>query len=905
MTRNPPEPEGDIEAQVLGEQLRAAGIDDAALYRDLELARVTGRVSDELRRRAAEATQGTPPLSECITVFISDDQCGKVYTRDSDGKVKKESIGHITNAVASTVHVPDAKTFAEVLLWVMDTPNAGLILGAVKGTKPRDEFQIRTMKTLHELLRKPDRADIAGIHQIDGSACIARMKENFAPCQWALLDRDVDEHTPGQFDADSLPYDDWLRLVDEKLLPGVASCERVVLPSSSARVRLPDGTPYSSGNGHTFVRTNGGDLERVRSQLSAKAALEGIAWPKPRFSRKTGEKMGESATTILDASVLSPGRLTFDGKPRASNGLSIAPPEVAVFDGPALDLSAFVDLTDEEIAIRNAASPVRLHRDGAGRVSQQDHTTLTLDTVIELEDGETMSVREWHESGRGHTRIQSPFRASDSFAAFIDRDPLRVYDSGTCTTYHCAAPKPDPGKVFDDLLPERGDQTEAASASSTPSRPEPFPGPMSEIVAAMLATAPKPRKGLAVVAALMGMAAACDGRLHLAADGHSRLNLFATVLLETGEGKEHAMKVSEAVARAAGAQVAGKPASGAALEDMLQDHGSMLLTIDEAGHLLAAMNARHAPTYLTDLSSVMMQLHSRGPSTYHTRGRAASGKKESAAGRAVAHPAVSALMFSTPQKFAHVAGVMDIESGALGRHLFYIDTERVEQRRVGGAFNLPASVVEVARQIRAMGAFPATEPSSPFEAPPLAAHREVDIAYGDGTEALLQRVMDRFSSRQRQPAVSSLEGMLTARGYENLLRVAGTLAVWDAPHRPTLRPDQVAWAEAFVLRSIHDAVLFADEHMHEAGVLADAAHVLRVCRRVLAGELKCDRLNEFACVRRGVVPRRIALKHSRLAKEPFAKALEHLDAVGDAHAFDAPLLQDGGTVPAIKVLRAG
>jgi len=40
-----------------------------------------------------------------------------------------------------------------------------------------------------------------------------------------------------------------------------------------------------------------------------------MAWKKPRHLRSTGEEIGHDVASIIDWAVLTPGRLTFTGKP--------------------------------------------------------------------------------------------------------------------------------------------------------------------------------------------------------------------------------------------------------------------------------------------------------------------------------------------------------------------------------------------------------------------------------------------------------------------------------------------------------------------------------------------------------------------------------------------------------------
>lgn len=864
----------------------------------------------EQARFAAAIRAWSAPLSECITYFEAISVCGKTFELLPDGSVKKSSELNAGIMNAKIVHVPDADALAAVLRGAMTKPNAGVVLHAVRGLRAGDNFVIYPMSGLAQFLGVPvdasggvaeaDRPKLVGIHLLSGIRVIARMKENFAPSIWALLDRDVDEFTPSQFDGTNLPFDAWLALLDDKLMPGLAACERVVVPSSSARVARVDGpdagNPVGAGNGHVFVRLTG-DLARlpaIASQITAKAQLAGIAWLKPRLSKIARQKIGESPATIIDQTVMNLGRLVFDGLPHLiDKGLMHLPTEVQVHHGPAYDLAAFADISDADIAAFNANGSTKLTRNKSGGVSRHDYSTLRLDTPL---DPLKMTVAEWEASGRPRTRIQAPFRASSSMAAFIDRNPLRVYDSGTDTTYYLA--NPDPATTFSPIPPP----SQVAAPPGEPPRPEPFPGSMTEIVKAMMGSSAKPREALAIYAALGGMASACHGRIRFAGDRGMRLNLYMTILLGTGEGKEGALQVAEAVARAAGAQVTGKPASGSALEGLLTNWEPLLVQIDEAGHLLAAMNAKNASGFLVDLAAVLLQLYSRSNGIYYTRSKA-GGSEEEKLGRAVRHPAVSAMMFATPEKYAQAVGTINVAGGDLGRHLYFIDPTPVRQRRVSADFALPPTVRDCARQIAATNTFSVIEPGKPPQSADIDMDHELAIAYAPGVEGVLQETMDRFSDRQVAPAVSPLERMLAARGYENTLRVAGVLAVWDNPSAPVLRADHVTWAEALVSRSVFDVVRFMDEHLHESQVLADAARVKGVCQRLLAGELKLKKssLSEQDCLANGLVPRGAAIWQSRLDPVQFGKAIGYLQAVGDVEerTFQRP---GGKLIAAIELL---
>lgn len=402
--------------------------------------------------RQAKPKPTTPPASECITVLVSGQRCGKAFALDGS----KTSNAKVSTAIARVCHAPDAAALADVLRTiVLPQHNAAVILNAVKGVAVDEDFNIVSANHLAGLrgVAADDRAALIGVHTINGKKYVARLKENFSPCQWVLLDRDTDAFTPTAYGAKQLPYDAWLSLVDRELLPGAATCERVWVPSASARVLLPNGSPAGAGNGHTYLRGTG-DLARVdpiRAQMMAKARAAGIAWKKPN---RHGVVPRDENATIIDPSVMTAGRLVFDGLPHVDAGLTIAPTNVQVHVGPPLDLSAFIDLTDDQIAAHNATSAAQLHRSSDGSMVARDFDSLKLDTVLELASGKTLTVQEWINSGEKYTRVQAPFRDSPSVSAFIKKDSSGqpfVHDVGTSTTYHL--PPPDPADVFHAMSP--------------------------------------------------------------------------------------------------------------------------------------------------------------------------------------------------------------------------------------------------------------------------------------------------------------------------------------------------------------------------------------------------------------------------------------------------------------------
>jgi hypothetical protein len=261
----------------------------------------------------------------------------------------------------------------------------------------------------------------------------------------------------------ALTRDGWLAAMD-LLVPGIARARRVLLPSTSQRV-VVDGAPLHSDSFHLFAQVaDAGEIPRVWPQLLPKSFLvelepgRPLGFLRPKYSRTDpAVVVAHQPWSIFDPSTGSPERLVFDGKPKAVGaGIEIAPPEVEVFDADPIDLSAFQDLGDAAIPVVERLSQTRIKVERAGNGAgvrivgvQFTSPTLSMDLEVETERGWT-TVGELHARGAGHTRLQSPFRDSTSWAAYYgthkNGSPF-IFDTGTNTKYVL----PDaPGQPDDD-----------------------------------------------------------------------------------------------------------------------------------------------------------------------------------------------------------------------------------------------------------------------------------------------------------------------------------------------------------------------------------------------------------------------------------------------------------------------
>lgn len=370
---------------------------------------------------------------------------GKRFDTNPDGSISKTSNVCLSLGIAVQHHVATHDALAELLKSVGDDPHAAIINASFGDIEIGEEFIILSEKEIEKRLGIPtgDRERQQDVHSVEHNGkkykAVGRFKENVRPSNWQLLDRDVDSHTPEKYLG--LSTEPWLTAL-APIISGVDKVSYVETPSSSSRVSR-DGKPVGQGNGHVWVYVaDPADIERFRSGLIIRAAQAEMTWLKPRYSRTEVDKVtGNSLTTIVDASVLTPGRLVFDGQPTVSAEFTVSPLNAVVHqrEHVALDTAAATlpdEKTIKEITRKAGVEMTARMGNNGLKFTAND---LTLDSEIETKLFGIMTVRELIKLGTSEKiRCQTPFRASESWAAFYSVNPDGipfVYDNGTSTTH--------------------------------------------------------------------------------------------------------------------------------------------------------------------------------------------------------------------------------------------------------------------------------------------------------------------------------------------------------------------------------------------------------------------------------------------------------------------------------------
>ena len=339
-----------------------------------------------------------------------------------NGKVVKLAGAPINEARAQTRHVPNALAMAALLAELAEDTRAVLVQGYQPDTIDGTPYTI--MSEAHLKRRVPSYDGGWADHN---GPCIARLKKNFIAGSWWQLDRDYADGIPAHLAA--LSSHDYVQAMN-RIMPGFASAGRVQVPSTSSRV-LHQGKPIESHSSHIWFQTQDASDHSFGDRLKLQAALNGLGF------MKTTKAGASTLWALFDPTTFSWERLSYEGKPLVSQGLSLRPPMIEVADGHRVDTSLIPWPTDSEREQLAAQYRLQVSLDGRGCVSTVVEGDLTLDTPIETARG-LMTPADFLKLDIQKLRCQATFRESTSWNGILFTDSAGVpclFDNGTRIKY--------------------------------------------------------------------------------------------------------------------------------------------------------------------------------------------------------------------------------------------------------------------------------------------------------------------------------------------------------------------------------------------------------------------------------------------------------------------------------------
>lgn len=358
----------------------------------------------------------------CVTVVRTAERANKLV-RHVRGEITKQAGIPVSAGQAVVVEVSHAADLMLLLHEVSADPNMVLIFGA-PAMPANTPFLLVSKRTLCRLKGWPEgdaddptkAGKFTGMKVVGDVVYWCRVKANFRPSRWVLLDHDQVEGQPAELSYSSA--EQWWQTMQE-LWPGFESAAVVLWPSSSGRILL-DGRPLKQTGFHGAVQVvDPQDANRFGKALLMRGFTTGHS-----FMRPIGGG-GRRHWSIFDPSTFSPERVVFEGRPTLQGeGLTLAPFRLRHLGGGLLDTRQLATPSGQEAQHIARMAGLQLRRDAHGRTTDwllHDDGSLRLNTMIQTKLG-PMTVGEFWISRHQRLRCQTPFRPeSVSWAAHLGR----------------------------------------------------------------------------------------------------------------------------------------------------------------------------------------------------------------------------------------------------------------------------------------------------------------------------------------------------------------------------------------------------------------------------------------------------------------------------------------------------
>ncbi|MGQ7938879.1 DUF3987 domain-containing protein [Paraburkholderia sp. D1E] len=399
--------------------------------------------------------------------------------------------------------------------------------------------------------------------------------------------------------------------------------------------------------------------------------------------------------------------------------------------------------------------------------------------------------------------------------------------------------------------------------------PEPFRGPMAQMVGLSLRYQNRRQPELTVAAALAAMSACMNGQWALSDE--LRGNLYIVGLAETGAGKDGPLKLVKNVLDVAGVSgdVISNVGSGQGMEDSLlrSTHARASLVVDEVGHLIAGFG-KGAAAHTNYAEKMLLEGYSAGSSFITTRALAKRPPMR------IPNPHLTLFGTTTFASMGRVSPGL-VDNGLMGRCL------------VVAGLDLPSLVDALHGSLR--GDLEQT-------IGPLAhavAHSGGIVPMTEGARECERQLSHELDQQAR--LADGVRRTLAMRTIEHIKRVALVLAVWNDIQVVT--PEHMEWAAHFVAFCQSCLLRFVDD-MTDSPVVRNAHKVEQIIREAVAGRRPFktaahDRYNDIAADSR-LTGRAALLKASRLSSAELESAITYLVGIGVVAIVDVKRLGSAG-----------
>lgn len=310
-----------------------------------------------------------------------------------------------------------------------------------------------------------------------------------------------------------------------------------------------------------------------------------------------------------------------------------------------------------------------------------------------------------------------------------------------------------------------------------------------------------------LMGAILAVAAASKNKYvaHVIGGKTTPLNLYGVLVADTGDGKEMVQTILSEAAAFCGFGVSGHVTSSAALHygiKQAKEHGFTIVK-DELGLML--QHARSSPGHhLNDFWRMLLECYGRANGTLLARTYGDAKKCL----EAIERPFVNAAFMTTPDTFIKGLNVGDVNDGSLNRPIVFSGGRAEKKAMKSPTVGEPVTVTK-GKLPDALGQA-LTNISTGVECSPQAQGKVAEIRAADEmTARSLENLYDEcFDMTQ------TADAFLWKRAYENIIKVAALLALFDAAYAAgdndrlkesdlNIRLQHVKYAERLVVASVN------------------------------------------------------------------------------------------------------
>lgn len=360
---------------------------------------------------------------------------------------------------------------------------------------------------------------------------------------------------------------------------------------------------------------------------------------------------------------------------------------------------------------------------------------------------------------------------------------------------------------------------------------------------AATATKPQPELALANTLAAFG---ALFGRRYESETG-ILTNLYVVGLAGTAGGKDHSRRQIKRLFSAVGcADRIGSDniISSAGLLQEVAQRLSLLMNIDEFGHVLEAMNADKSGE-AKKIARNLLMLYSDAQSTYNGGTYADPRLRQNTI---IVHPCLSIYGTSTPQSYFDALSIKAVQGGELNRFLVVPATTENPPRQKPDVRGVPDGLVEA---VQALSVDRRVKTGNLQDTPPSSAPAPfVTVGMDDDAYAVLEGT----EKMEDGNVASGFEtAPLWGRLVENTTKIAMVAAITENPETPVISKQNWLWAESIVAWVIRRMCRDVDRFVHDGPFDRLCSRILETVRNK-GGEITLTQLAQ-ARVGRSVTQR--------------------------------------------------